>query len=264
MENNNIFFTVDFGVNFANIKKYPEEKLDKIIKESYNSGVDKVVCISNNIKESKVILEMEKKYPNLYFTLGIHPHNSKQFDESDIKFIESNLSNPKCYGIGECGLDYNRMFSPKKNQLKIFGLQIDLAKKYNIPLYLHCRDAWDDFVNLLKEKNYFNGLVHCFTGNISQAIEITNLGFKLGITGWIFDNRRNHDLVEVIKNKQITLDKLVVETDAPFMPIYPSKESIPSDTGFIIEEIARLKNLDVIECGKQIYSNSIKMLIKQN
>ena len=262
MENIDTFYTVDFGVNFANQSRYPANKLDKIIKESYDVGVDKFVCISNSIKESKNVLEMEKKYPNLHFTLGIHPHNAKQFVESDIIFLESNLSNPKCFGIGECGLDYNRMFSPKQKQLEVFELQIDLARKYNLPLYLHCRDAWDDFICLLKKKNYFNGLVHCFTGNLEQAIQLTNLGFKLGITCWLLDSRRNQDLVKVIKSKKILLSMLVVETDAPFMPIYPSKESIPSDTGYIVEEIARLKNIDVIECGKQIYLNSIQMLTR--
>jgi TatD DNase family protein len=154
------------------------------------------------------------------------------------------------------------MFSPKEIQLKVFGLQIDIASKYNLPLYLYCRDARDDFIRLLNEKNYFNGLVHCFTGNLSRALELTGLGFKLGITGWIFDSIRNKDLVNVIKNKKIILDMLVVEIDAPFMPIKPAKDSVLSDTGYIVEEIARLKQMDVIECGKQIYSNSIHMLNK--
>ena len=258
------YYTIDFGVNFANSLRYPETKLDALLKKSYNEGVDKVVCISNSIKESKIILELQSKYTNLYFTLGIHPHNAKQFKKSDISFLEENISKTKCYGIGECGLDYNRMFSPKDKQLEVFGLQIDLASKYNLPLYLHCRDAWDDFFELLKSKNYTNGLIHCFTGNLTQAIQLTNLGFKLGITGWIFDSRRNKDLIQVIKNEKITLDMLVVETDAPFMAIKPAKESIPTDTAYIVEEIARLKNIDVIECGKQIYLNSLNMLNKSN
>jgi len=262
MSNNDTFYTVDFGVNFANKSRYPDVELEKLMEESYNSGVDKVVCISNNITESKINLELEKKFPNLHYTLGIHPHNSKQFKKSDVSFLEANISNPKCFGIGECGLDYNRMFSPKEKQLEVFGIQIDLASKYNLPLYLHCRDAWDDFIGLLREKKYFNGLVHCFTGNLNQALELVGLGFKLGITGWIFDSRRNNDLVNVVKNKKIPLNMLVVETDAPFMPIRPAKISIPSDTGYIVEEIARLRQIDIIDCGKQIYSNSIQMLNK--
>lgn len=255
------YFTVDFGVNFANESRYPDSKLDKLMQDSLDAGVDKVVCISNNIKEVKKNLLLEKKYVNLHFTVGIHPHNSKQFVESDIQFIESVLTNPKCFGIGECGLDYNRMYSPKKVQLYVFGLQIDIAKKFNLPLYLHCRDAWNDFIKILEEKNYFNGLVHCFTGNLKQAIYLTQKGCKLGITGWLFDSTRNSDLVKVIKSNKITLDMLVVETDAPFLIIdKKTKESVPTDTAYIVEEIARLKNIDVIDCGKQIYLNSIQML----
>lgn len=81
------FFTVDFGVNFANPSRYPESKLNQLMEESYNSGVDKVVCISNSIKESKLILEMETKYPNMHFTLGIHPHNAKQYKSLYIDFL---------------------------------------------------------------------------------------------------------------------------------------------------------------------------------
>lgn len=254
------FITIDFGVNFGNVKRYPEYKLKQILDDSWNQGVDKVVSISNSIKEAKINIDLGKKHNMFYYTLGIHPHDAKNYREGDIEFIEQNLNSPKCFGVGECGLDYNRMFSPKDKQLVVFGLQIELAKKYNKNLYLHCRDAYDDFIQILKEKNYFKGLVHCFTGTLSQALELTGLGLKLGITGWIFDSRRNKDLVKVIRDPRITLDMLVVETDAPFMPIHPSKESTPSDTGIIVEEISRLKKMDFIECGKVIYANSEKFL----
>jgi len=83
------------------------------------------------------------------------------------------------------------MFSDPAKQKEVFSLQIDLAKKHNKNLYLHCRDAYDDFIGLLKTRGYYKGLIHCFTGNITQALELVGLGFKLGITGWIFDSRRN-------------------------------------------------------------------------
>ncbi len=260
--NSDTFNTIDFGVNFGNVKRYPEAKLKQILDDSWKQGVDKVVSISNSIKEAKVNIELGKKYPMFYYTLGIHPHDAKSYKEGDIEFLEANLTNEKCFGVGECGLDYSRMFSPKETQLQVFGLQIDLAKKLNANLYLHCRDAYDDFINLLKEKNYFKGLVHCFTGTLAQALELTGLGFKLGITGWILDSRRNKDLVKAIRDPRITLDMLVVETDAPFMAIHPAKESIPTDTGAIVEEIARLKKMDLIECGKLIHANSEKFLAK--
>ncbi len=260
--NSDTFNTIDFWVNFANTKRYPEAKLAQLLNDSYNQGVDKVVSISNSIREARINIELGVKYPMLYYTLGIHPHDAKSYRTGDIEFIEQNLTNDKCFGVGECGLDYSRMFSPKEKQLEVFGLQIDLAKKTDSNLYLHCRDAYDDFIQILKEKNYYKGLVHCFTGNIDQALELTGLGFKLGITGWILDSRRNKDLVRVVRDSRITLDMLVVETDAPYMPIHPAKESVPADTGLIVEEIARLKKIDFIECGKQIKLNAEKFLNK--
>jgi len=261
---NDCYFTVDFGCNFANPKRYPENKLSQLLTDSYNDGVDKCVSISNNIFESKLNLSLTTKYNNLYHTIGIHPHNASQFKEADIQFLESNINNSKCIAIGECGLDYNRMFSPKDKQIEVFNLQIDIAKKHNANLYLHCRDAYDDFISILKNKNYYKGIVHCFTGTLDQALELTSLGLKLGITGWLLDNRRNRDLVNAIKDKRITLDMLLIETDAPFMPIRLSKESIPSDTAYIVQEIARLKNIDEVKCGKILYKNAINFLEKKS
>ena len=128
----NHYFTIDFGVNFAHKDRYDEQKLDKIMKESWEAGVDKVVCISNTIEEAEYNLQLAKKYENLYFTLGVHPHDAKHFKLKDLKFIEENLTNPKCFGIGECGLDFNRNFSPQDKQIEAFEEQLKLAKK--IPL----------------------------------------------------------------------------------------------------------------------------------
>jgi len=163
---------------------------------------------------------------------------------SDIKFV----------AVGECGLDYNRIFSPKEKQIQVFDYQIKLAKKLGKPLYMHCRDAFDDFIQVLKSNGYYNGVVHCFTGSQVQAEQLIKLGFYLGITGWLLDKRRNHYLVQAIKT--IPIEKIMVETDAPWLSIDRKRESHPLDTGEIVYEIAKIKSMDSIECGKQIYSNT--------
>lgn len=255
------YFTIDFGVNFGHTKRYPDDVLDKLMEDSWKAGVDKVVSISNNIKECYRNLKLGDIHKDLHFTVGIHPHNAKEYKEGDLKFLEEHIKDPKCFGIGECGLDFNRNFSPQDKQLEVFEKQIILAKKHNAKLYMHCRDAHDEFIALLKKHEYYNGLLHCFTGNINQALEITSLGFKIGITGWLLDKQRNKDLVEVVKDDRITLDMLVVETDAPFMPVHRKRrESFPADTGVIVETIAELKKMDNVECGKKIYENSISFL----
>lgn len=256
------YYTIDFGCNYADTKKYSKTKLKKILDESYELGVNKIVCISNCLKEAKINIALAAEYPNLHFTLGIHPHHALEFKEDDLIFLEEHITHKKCFGIGECGLDFNRMFSSKEEQIYAFVKQLELAKKCNAKLYLHCRDAYDDFIKIIKNNEYYNGLIHCFTGTIEQAIEFTSLGFKLGITGWLLDNRRNADLVNVVKDKRIKLDMLIVETDAPWMAIRPARESRPENTADIVERIAKLKNLDTIECGKIMYETALKFLEK--
>ena len=154
------------------------------------------------------------------------------------------------------------MFSPKDIQNQVFHRQLQIANQLHSNVYLHCRDAFDDFIQIVRQYQDIKGLVHCFTGNLNQARQLTHLGLKLGITGWLYDNRRNYELICTVRDPSITLDMLVVETDAPFMPIAPDLVSNPWDTGAIIEKIAHLKHIDTITCGQIIYQNSIKMLSK--
>lgn len=260
MSQENYYYTVDFGVNYSG-HGYGEEDVKKIINDAYNSGVDKVVCISNNMNEAKNNIKLALEIPQLHFTLGVHPHNAKLFKDSDLTFISENLANEKCFGIGEIGLDFNRNFSPQDKQIYAFRKQLELAKNKNAKIYLHCRDAYDEFIKIIKELDYYNGIVHCFTGTLNQARELTNLGFKLGITGWLLDKRRNSDLQKVIQSDDITLNMLLVETDAPFMPVKPKKYSLPEDTALVVQRIAELKGINEIECGKALYKNAMSFLV---
>lgn len=254
------YFVNDFGCNFASLSRYPDEKLKHIMAQAWDHGVDKIVCISNSTKEALRCIELADKYENMHFTVGTHPHNANNFKPDDLKMYEEALKNPKCFGIGECGLDYNRNYSSKENQIIAFRAQIELAKRTNSKLYLHCRDAFDDFIRIVDEYKYYNGLIHCFTGNIDQAIEFTKRGFLLGITGWLLDKRRNQDLYNAIKDPRIQINMLVSETDAPFMAMNRKKESVPEDVYLIIEMIARIKSMDSVTVGKIIYANSLKFL----
>lgn len=216
---------IDFGVNYAGHRYTHEQILERVENSSLN-GVDKIVSISNNIDECIRNIQLSQNIKQLYFTLGVHPHNAKKFKKSDLLFLEKQLSNKKCFGLGEIGLDFNRNYSSKSEQIYAFKNQLLLAKNKGVKVYLHCRDAYKEFIQIIKEINYYNGIVHCFTGTLEQALELTLLGFKLGITGWLLDKRRNASLVEVIQNEQITLEMLLVETDAPFMCPVKKKKRI--------------------------------------
>lgn len=249
------YSTIDFGCNYGDLS---DDKLKKILDES--TDTTHIISISNCINECLKNLKLIEKDDRVYFTLGIHPHHALEFNDSDIDFLEKHVTHSKCFGIGECGLDYNRNMSPKDKQIYVFEKQIELAKRMNINLYLHCRDAFPDFIEIIKKHQYYKGIVHCFTGTIEQALEFTNLGFKLGITGWLLDSRRNADLVKAVQDDRIKLDMLIVETDAPYMSIKPKKHSSPSDIKTIIKTIAKLKDIDENECGITLYKVASKFL----
>ena len=248
------YYTIDIGCNFAG-KKYTNDKLSKIIKESYDYGVDKIISISNGLHEIARNKEISEKFTNVYYTAGVHPHNAKMINNiKELEILEKYNEDKKMVTIGEIGLDYNRMFSPKEKQIEVFREQIKIAKKINKPIYLHCRDAFEDFIEVLKVEEYYNGVVHTFTGTKEEAKILLELGFYFGITGWLLDNRRNSNLKEAIKI--IPIEKIMVETDAPYLSVDKSRESMPYDTGIIVEEIAKIKKINDVKMGKQIYGNT--------
>lgn len=265
----NHFPLIDCGVNYGS-KHYNVESITKILNTAHQEkNITHILSISNSLPETRTNIYHREQLSSLtpveyYYTAGIHPHNAKSFQkEQDLHFLEDIIHRDpsRCVAIGECGLDYNRMFSTKEQQIEAFECQILLAKKYHKQLYLHCRDAFDDFIELLRKHEYYHGIVHCFTGDIDQAIAFTSLGFKLGITGWLLDKRRNHDLLHAIQDPRITIEMLVVETDSPFLSIKRSRKSIPQDTSVIVEKIAELKNIPLEICSEVIYRNSLNLLM---
>jgi len=255
-QQDDVYFTIDIGVNFAG-KNYNGAKVKEIISESEDC-VLKIISISNSLKEIPINKKLCEENTNLYYTVGVHPHDAKSIDNlKELDILEKEMPNSKFVAIGECGLDYNRMFTPKEKQIQVFIAQIQIAKKTGKPLYMHCRDAFDDFYQIVKSHEYYNGVVHCFTGTKAQAKLLCDLGFYLGITGWLCDTKRGKDLVEAVKS--IPIDRILVETDAPWLSIDKKRHSHPLDTGVIVQEIAKIKKMDEIACGKQIYANTIKL-----
>jgi TatD DNase family protein len=261
--------TIDIGVNYGSTK-YTFEQVERIMdvsnkgykEDSCTYQVEKCISISNSLKEVITNLKLVEKLKNLYCTVGVHPHNAKDIHNlKQLDILETYLSNPKVVAIGECGLDYDRMFSPKEKQIEVFRKQIQIAKKYGKPLYLHCRgktdkeDSFTDMLQILNEEKYFTGVVHCFTGNGEQANEFIKLGLYLGITGWIYDEKRNKDLYDAIK-KVIPIEKILIETDAPWLSIDKSRKSEPLDTAFIAEKIAIIKKISYDDTAKMIYKNT--------
>lgn len=272
-----MYQAIDFGCNFASLKRYPLPKLHQILTKAQEANIAKCLVISNSLAETRHILKVllpeasisssedvltSTRRDMLTFTVGIHPHNANRFHlVNDIHFIRNTyISNPNCVAIGEMGLDYNRMFSKKEEQLAAFEAQLLLAKELNAPMYCHVRDAFEDFQMVLEKHQYFRGIIHCFTGSKEEAMYFLDRGFYLGITGVLMDKRRNRNVVEAIR--EAPMERLIIETDAPFMAYFGQKESFPQDVFHLVQEIALLKGLSEQDCGEQLLLNAVALMSK--
>ncbi len=229
----------DIGLNLF-CKQFPEP--EKIIAEAADNGV---CCIltGTDTKENKKINEFVKTH-DAFGTAGIHPHNADRAKQEDFQLIEKILSeNNKVVAVGECGLDYDRMFSSKENQIRCLEKHIVLAERLDKPLFLHERSATDDFIKRFKKHPDIcrKSVVHCFTGNKTTLDQYLSMGFLIGITGWICDERRGKELWEAVP--MIPLDKILIETDAPYLTPRNvpglSRINVPQNIMYVARELSK-------------------------
>ncbi len=206
---------IDIGANLLH-HRYHKDR-DEIINRAIDSGVTKIILTGINLINSEKSLNRAKRHPNvLYSTSGIHPHNAKEFNSEIMEQIKKLASEKEVVAIGECGLDFDRDFSPRDIQEECFKAHLELSIELNKPLFLHEREAHKKFVEILsfyKEK-LPKTVVHCFTGNVDELKKYIEMGLYIGLTGAICDERKSY-LKDLIKF--IPLDRLMIETDAPFM-----------------------------------------------
>ncbi|CAL8103957.1 unnamed protein product [Orchesella dallaii] len=231
------YILIDIGANLTN-KKFSRD-VDAVVQRAKESGVQKIMVTGTNILVSKEALRLTRLFPDtLFSTAGIHPHDAKTFDETSESELESLLANPECVAVGECGLDFNRNFSPPETQLEVFEKQVALACRLRKPLFLHERDAHDEMMVVLKkyESSLPPAVLHCFTGNIAQAKAYLDLGLYIGITGYVWKDKTEDGVRKMLTDNIVPLDRLLVETDAPFM--YPNTRSakLPTDVKQVITQ----------------------------
>tara|TARA_Y100000768_G_scaffold204839_1_gene154306 strand:+ start:861 stop:1646 length:786 start_codon:yes stop_codon:yes gene_type:complete len=207
---------IDIACNFTH--ESFKNNLDAVIANAENVGVEKFVLLSASLKDLDPIQIIKSKSPEKYFICsGIHPHHADEIKDINQNKLLEKLRSTRPNAIGETGLDYFRNISPPNIQRDSFKIQIDIAKELELPLYLHQRDAHDDFIKIIKENinNFPKFVVHCFTGSQSQLDQYLELGAYIGLTGWICDARRNIELRESIKN--IPIERMMIETDCPYL-----------------------------------------------
>ena len=228
--------------------------IDDVIKKASENGV-KYLIVSGSEREDNILnMELLNKYDNIFFSVGYHPSMASSVTEDDYIFLEKCLMNDKVVAIGEIGLDYHYGKEDMDEQKKLFRRQLDLAKKYNKPVVIHTRDAFLDTYNILREYN-LSGVIHCFSGSLEVAKQYLDLGYYLGIGGVItFKNSKLKDVI-----KEIGLDKVVFETDSPYLSPFRGKKNEPSNVKFVCEFVSNLLDLSFDEVAKITSNNSIAL-----
>lgn len=239
---------IDIGINLTNSQF--KNKEDKVLQNAKTAGVQGIILTGTGINSSQKSLEIAKKHPDyLTTTIGVHPHNAKEFTEKTMNQLEQLLEHPLTVAVGECGLDFDRNFSTKEEQYFAFEQQIALAKKVKKPLFLHERSAHQEFVDIMKNHTDItpHSVVHCFTGSKEELKTYLDLGFYIGITGWVCDSKRGTALREALE--YAPLERLMIETDAPFLlpknlEVMPkNRTNEPKYLGHIGKEIAQILNV---------------------
>lgn len=207
---------VDIGVNLTS--KQFREDLPRVIERASSAGVKYMIVTGLTAPLSRQAAELARSRPaHLACTAGVHPHNAAGFSRDTQAELRRLAGEPEVVAIGECGLDYDRDFSPRPEQRAAFELQLELAVELQKPVFLHQRSAHDDFLRILSNARaqLCGGVVHCFTGNASELEQYLELGLSIGITGFVCDERRGVHLQQLMP--RIPRDRLLVETDAPFL-----------------------------------------------
>lgn len=232
------------------------ENIDDVLNKAKNINISRVINNGCDHKSNVEVLEQIKKYNDMYGAIGIHPEVVDTCQESDLKFIEDNLNNPKIVAIGEIGLDYHYTKENKDKQIKLFETQLALAEKYHLPVIIHSREATEDTINTLK-KFKVTGVIHSFSGSLETANIYIKMGFSLGINGVItFKNSKLKDVIE-----KIDLKNIILETDSPYLAPTPHRgeRNEPANISLIAKFISELKNINLSQVSI-ITNNNIKRI----
>ena len=252
---------IDIGVNFhsSQLKGLAPELLTR----AAAAGVTHILATGTSLHASEVALAFARTHQRVWATAGVHPHDASHWTAQSSAQFEAMWADELVVAVGECGLDYNRMFSPREAQRVAFEAQIAAAVRTGKPLFLHCRDAFDDFLAMLRDAAGAgaHGVVHCFTDGAAEAEAFLALGFDIGITGWVTDAARGSALRDALR--VIPADRLHLETDAPYLrPKNAGKTrpyNEPALLPFVAKAVAELKGLDVAALSAQATANGRRL-----
>ena len=252
---------IDIGANLTHPAFHAD--LPEVLGRAREAGVESIVVTGTSVPESVNALKVSNLYPEtVYATAGVHPHHARECDDTTIPALRVLAQQPRVVAIGECGLDFNRNYSPHPDQEKWFVAQVELACELGKPLFLHSRDAFPRFGEILNEyrEKIPKAVAHCFTGEKAELHAYLDLGLYIGITGWICDERRGAHLLQLVR--EIPADRLMLETDSPYLtprdlrPRPKARRNEPSFLPHILRTVARALDRPADEVAAETTRNA--------
>ena len=237
-----------------------KEDLQEVIARMKEVGVSYTVVVGFDEVTIKKAIELAETYDFIYAAVGWHPVDAIDMTEEHLKWLEELAAHPKVVALGEMGLDYHWDKSPKEVQKEVFRKQIRLARKVNLPIIIHNREATQDIVDILKEENAseVGGIMHCYSGGVEVAKQCVEMNFLISLGGPVtFKNAKKPKEVAT----EIPMEQLLIETDCPYLTPHPfrGKRNEPSYVKLVAEEIARLKGLSYEEVAIKTTENAKKL-----
>lgn len=242
-----------------NARQYKEDR-DEVIQRAFDAGVTHMVVVGFDRETIPLAIEIAEQNENIYAAVGWHPVDAIDFTEGDLNWIEQLLSHPKVVAVGEMGLDYHWDKSPVDIQKEVFRKQIRLAKKVEMPIIIHNREATEDIIQILQEENAaeVGGVMHCYNDSAEHIQACLDMNFYIGLGGPV--TFKNAPLPKEVA-AQVPLDRLLIETDAPFLAPHPyrGKRNEPANVKIIAEEIAKLRSQSLDSLSKATTKNAFTL-----
>jgi TatD DNase family protein len=238
-------------------KEYAGE-VEAVIARAREAGVEKIIAVggAGDMSSNTAAIALAKSFPDIYATVGMHPHDAKDVGADELKELKELTAAPKVVAVGETGLDYYYDHSPREVQRRVFAEFIHLARETGLPIVVHERDAAQDVADLLRAEGTGNlrGVIHCFTGNYEAARAYLDLGFYISFTG-IITFKNAEALRDVVRN--VPLNRMLVETDSPYLTPVPhrGKRNEPAYVRYVAETVASVKGLSLEEVARMTTQN---------
>ncbi|MHC4988546.1 MAG: TatD family hydrolase [Planctomycetota bacterium] len=234
------------------------ERLDDVLARSIDAGVTRWITVGTKIADNEDTLLLISRHDNLWGALGYHPHEADDVTDADMELLKKQLGHARVVAVGETGLDYHYLHSTAENQQRVFRQHLDIAAEVQLPVIIHTREAWEDTMAILDEYagKLKNVVIHCYGGDVEQTNRVLDRGFYISFTGTVtFKN--NQALRDVAK--MIPLDRLMIETDCPYISPHPVRNIRPNEPALLVHTaqcLADVHGLPLAEFAQKITQTS--------